>query len=118
VNGQLDPAKRPCDADTADTPEAGPVSRPAGLLAKLVAAVRPEFRAEDLVFDPRDPVFGGSACTVPGCVRPERKRGLCLSHRQRWLKGGKPDLAQFVATTTPHWHGHSRLGSCAITGCR
>ena len=31
---------------------------PAGLLEKLMAAVRPEFRADDLVFDPRDPVFG------------------------------------------------------------
>jgi hypothetical protein len=44
------------------TPAAGPARKyraPAGLLEKLVAAVRPEFRAEDLVFDPRDPVFGG-----------------------------------------------------------
>jgi hypothetical protein len=32
---------------------------PAGLLEKLVAAVRPEFRVDDLVFDPRDPVLGG-----------------------------------------------------------
>ena len=37
---------------------------PAGLLEKLMAAVRPEFRADDLVFDPRDPVFGGPACVV------------------------------------------------------
>ena len=42
---------------------------PAGLLEKLMAAVRPEFRADDLVFDPRDPVFGGAACVVGGCSR-------------------------------------------------
>jgi integrase len=87
------------------------------LLAKLVAVVRPQFRAEDLAFDPRDPVFGGPPCAVAGCVRPERKRGMCFSHRQRWLACGKPDLAVFVATTTPHWHGHRALGSCMIACC-
>jgi hypothetical protein len=50
---------------------------PAGLREKLMAAVRPEFRADDLVFDPRDPVFGGPACAVAGCDRPGRKRDLC-----------------------------------------
>src|SRR5258706_10500075 len=30
-----------------------------GLLGRLMAAVRPEFRADELVFDPADPVFGG-----------------------------------------------------------
>ncbi len=43
---------------------------PAGLLEKLMAAVRPEFRAGDLTFDPRDPVFGGPPCAVSGCGRP------------------------------------------------
>jgi len=95
---------------------AAPV-RPAGLPGKLMAAVRPEFRADDLVFDPRDPVFGGPACAVSGCVRPERKRGMCLSRRQRWLAAGKPDLGEFVATTRADWHGHRPLGSCVIAGC-
>jgi hypothetical protein len=36
--------------------------RPAGLLEKLLAVIRPEFRLEVLVFDPRDPVFGGPPC--------------------------------------------------------
>ena len=90
---------------------------PAGLLEKLVAAVRPEFRADDLVFDPRDPVFGGPACAVPGCGRPGRKRGLCLGHRQRWLASGEPELAAFIATTTADWHGHRRLAACVIAGC-
>jgi hypothetical protein len=97
--------------------DAGPVSRPVGLLAKLMAAVRPEFRAADLVFDPRDPVFGGPPCAVAGCLRPARKRGLCLSHRQRWLAAGKPDPTEFAATTPSDWHGHRRLEPCMIAGC-
>jgi hypothetical protein len=37
---------------------------PAGLPGKLLAAVRPEFRAVVLTFDPQDPVFGGPACAA------------------------------------------------------
>jgi hypothetical protein len=94
------------------------VGTPVGLLAKLMAAVRPQFRAEDLLFDPRDPVFGGPPCAVHGCARPQREHGMCFSHRQRWRVSGKPDLAVFVATTTPGWQGHLALESCAIPGCR
>jgi len=111
VSGRDGQAAGPRSAD------AGPIGRPAGLLQKLMTAIRPEFRADDLVFHPRDPVFGGPACAVSGCVRPGRKRGMCLSHRQRWLASGKPDLAEFVATTTADWHGHRSLGSCVIAGC-
>jgi integrase len=90
---------------------------PAGLLEKLLAAVRPQFRAEDLVFDPRDPVFGGPPCGVSGCGRPHRNRGLCLSHWRRWRSAGQPDLAAFTATAEPGWHGHLPLSSCVITRC-
>ena len=90
---------------------------PAGLLEKLMTAVRPEFRADDLVFDPRDPVFGGPACAVSGCDRTGRKRGLCLGHRQRWLASGEPGLAEFIAAATAGWHGHRPLASCVIAGC-
>ena len=55
-----------------DDAEAGQYRAPAGLLEKLMAAVRPEFRAGVLTFDPRDPVFGGPPCAVPGCERPAR----------------------------------------------
>jgi hypothetical protein len=61
----------------------------AGLLEKLMAAVRPEFRAGTLTFDPRDPVFGGPPCAVPGCERPARSRDLCWGHHQRWMSAGK-----------------------------
>jgi integrase len=105
-------------ADPAITPGAtGQSQVPPGLLEKLMAAVRPEFRAGDLVFDPRDPVFGGPACAVASCDRPRRKRGLCLGHRQRWLAAGKPGLAEFTATATADWHGHRPLAACVIAGC-
>jgi hypothetical protein len=71
---------------------------PAGLLEKLMAAVRPEFRSGVLTFDPRDPVFGGPPCTVPGCERPARARNLCWGHRQRWLTAGKPALVPMPGT--------------------
>jgi len=56
-----------------ETAGTGPHQAPAGLLEKLMAAVRPEFRADVLTFAPGDPVFGhGAACRVPQCGRPAR----------------------------------------------
>ncbi len=91
--------------------------RPHGLLEKLVASIRPEFRAGVLTFDPGDPVFGGPPCAVPGCDRPARSRNLCWGHRQRWHQAGKPDLAVFTATTSPQWSGHLPLPGCQVPGC-
>jgi hypothetical protein len=81
-----------------------------------MAAVRPGFRAADLVFDPRDPVFGGPPCVVNGCGRPHRRHGLCISHGQRW-RGSGLSLDEFTATADPGWHGHLPLSACAIAGC-
>jgi integrase len=89
-----------------------------GLLGKLMAKIRVEFRRDDLVFDATDAVFGAPGCAVDGCARPARQRGMCLGHRQRWTAAGKPDLAQFTAATSPHWYRHSPLGTCEIDGCR
>jgi integrase len=93
----------------------GPATtRPAGLLVKLMAVVRPEFRGDVLVFDPRDPVFGGPACAVPGCVRAARGQGLCPGHHQRWWRTeGRPDLARFIATTGSRVAG--RFGKSAAS---
>jgi hypothetical protein len=75
-----------------------------GLLGKLMAAVRPEFRADELVFDPADPVFGGGVCRVDGCARTARGHGICQGHRNRWASEGRPDLEAFIAATSPRWH--------------
>jgi integrase len=95
-----------------------PAPRPSGLLEKLMAAVRPEFRADDLVFDPRDQVFGGPACAVGSCDRPARSNQMCWGHRVRWDHANKPDLTEFLAATSAEWVGHRPLTSCAITDCR
>jgi len=55
-----------------DAAGAGQYRDPAGLLEKLMAAVRPEFRADELAFDPADSVFGGAVCQVTGCPRTAR----------------------------------------------
>ena len=107
----------PGNPDAAEPRQARQYRAPAGLLERLMAAVRPEFRAEDLVFDPRDPVFGGPPCAVSGCGRPHRSQGLCTSHSQRWRASGRPDLAGFTAAAEPGWHGHLPLSPCVIAGC-
>ena len=76
-------------------------SGPGGLLEKLLAAVRPEFRADELVFDPGDPVFGGQRCRIAGCGRAMQARGLCHAHYARWHDNGQPDLDHYIATAGP-----------------
>ncbi len=93
------------------------VGRPAGLLEKLVAVVRPPFRAEVLAFDPRDPVFGAPPCAVPDCGRPRRQRGLCTGHVHRWREHGYPDLAEFTAGANPQFWGQMALQRCIVDGC-
>ncbi|MFJ2136449.1 hypothetical protein ACIOMQ_37570 [Streptomyces sp. NPDC087845] len=41
----------------------------AGLLGKLMAAVRPEFRVDVFIPEPGELIFGLGACRVPGCPR-------------------------------------------------
>jgi len=50
------------------------------LLEKLMAAVRPEFRASIYLPGPGDPVLGAGPCTVPGCDLPGKEHGLCSAH--------------------------------------
>jgi len=87
-----------------------------GLLAALMAAVRPEFRGEALGFDPRDAVFGGPPCLVGGCERPGRNRGLCRWHYQQWCVK-KPDFGEFTATADPRWRPRSVPVACQVPGC-
>jgi integrase len=89
-------------------PAPGQLPGQPGLLEKLVAAVRPEFRASELVFDPRDPVFGGKPCLVPGCERTAIGRGLCQGHRQRWASAGRPGVREWAESTDPRWRKGTR----------
>jgi integrase len=88
-----------------------------GGLGRLMAAVRPEFRADVLVFPAADPVFGGGVCRVPGCRRAARGHGLCPGHHLRWASQGRPDLEVFAATTDPGWARQRPNGRCRAAGC-
>ena len=117
-----------------DAAGAGQYRAPAGLLEKLMAAVRPEFRAGELVFDPADPVFGGAICRVAGCSRTARGgRGPCSAHHDRWTgridepplaEAGAPGLlpgTRLQARRPPPAAVHASqrgLGTCRTSGCR
>jgi hypothetical protein len=88
-----------------------------GLLHKLMAAVRPEFRADVLVADATNPMIGPGPCAVAGCDRGINENGLCSGHRQRWVKAGRPDLPEFIATTDPRWHRQQPNLACRVEGC-
>jgi len=90
---------------------------PAGLLERLMAAVRPEFRPGELAFDPRDPVFGGKPCLVPACERPGVGHGLCHGHRQRWAAAGRPGIGEFTQSTASRWRKNAPLSRCRAPGC-
>jgi integrase len=92
-------------------------ARAHGLLEKLLAVVRPEFRQDVLAFGPGDPVFGGPPCKVAGCGRSGRIGGLCFGHDRRWRSQGKPDRGEFTAATAPRLKGHQMLESCRASGC-
>lgn len=83
-----------------------------------MSAIRPEFRQDDLTFDPRHPFFGGPACAVVGCDRPARSNRMCWGHSVRWTREVRPDLETFLATTPARWVGHRLLDACAVDGCR
>lgn len=97
-------------------PDAGEYRVPGGLLEKLMAVVRPEFRADVLAFDAADPVFGSPACMVGGCGRPSSSRGLCVGHEGRWRSCGRPPLEEFAATTAAEFAQSALLG-CRVPGC-
>ena len=88
-----------------------------GLLEKLMAAVRPEYRALVLVFDPSDPVFGAALCVVDGCGYPSRIHELCARHAQRWNHAGRPELAQFITQASPHRKGFAPPKQCRAAEC-
>jgi hypothetical protein len=101
------------------TPAAGRLgSSPAGLLGKLLAVVRPEFRVEVYLPGPDDPVLGWPVCSVPGCDRSRWQHGLCASHSRRWQDQGRPERDAFLANPGPELNGRRELLTCTVPGCR
>jgi hypothetical protein len=95
----------------------GPAER-AGLSARLLAAVRPEFRVEVLIPAAGDLILGTPPCRVNGCPHRQRHRGLCHAHHQRWKRQGRPDLDRFVAAADPTVVGRRSARSCLLAWCR
>lgn len=58
----------------------------AGLVSKLMADVRPEFRVDVCIPEPGELIFGLGACRVPGCPRQPRTRQLCRGHYYHWQR--------------------------------
>lgn len=88
-----------------------------GLLEKLMAAVRPEFRIDVYFPDPEDPVLGRRTCPVPECDRSVAENGLCGAHGLRWTSQGRPAMEQFLANPGPEVKGRRQLGRCLVDGC-
>jgi integrase len=82
-----------------------------------MAAVRAEFRADVLVADTTNPMFGPGPCAVAECGRAIAGHGMCSGHRQRWVTAGRPDLAVFIAETDPRWRRHQPNACCRVEGC-
>jgi hypothetical protein len=88
-----------------------------GLTERLLDALRPEFRAEALIFPPSDPVFGGGPCHVESCSRSARSCGLCAAHYYRWKKDGRPPLEAFAAKTDQRWARQRPNARCRAPQC-
>lgn len=95
-----------------------PARSASGLLGRLMAAVRPEFRVDVYFPDPGDRVLGRPVCRVPGCDRSGWEYGLCGGHGTRWRSQGRPDLQGFLAAPGPPLHGRNELTVCTVRGCR
>lgn len=89
----------------------------AGLLEKLLAAVRPQFRADLYVIDPDDPVLGRGTCAVDGCDRSRARLGLCSAHGARRHARGTPPLLEFLADPGPALNGRRELTTCTVPDC-
>jgi integrase len=109
---------RPGGAAVTTAQPTSPSAVGAGLLERLMAAVRPEFRVELLRPDQDDPVLGWKACAVGGCDRPGHDYELCRGHGLRWRKQGRPDRAVFLADPGPPLRGRAELTGCTVPGCR
>ena len=103
---------------TAAPEPGGAAGGQAGLLGKLMAAVRPEFRVDIYIPERGALVFDLAPCLVPGCVRQPRTRGLCKGHYYQWKDEGRPGIEAFAASADPEGLGRRELTVCLAPGCR
>jgi integrase len=97
-----------------------PAQGRAGLLERLMAVVRPEFRAGVYVPAPDDPVFVAEECAVADCDRTaaSTRQGLCNAHAIRFRQRGRPPMREFLADPGPPVRGRRSLAACVVDGCR
>jgi integrase len=92
----------------------------AGLLARLMEAVRPEFRGE-VFFPPRDsPVFFRGLCRIPSCptaMGTAASKQLCRRHYGRWLRLGRPELERWCEEEEAAAARRLAVRACEISGC-
>ena len=91
-----------------------------GLLAALMAAVRPNSAARSSGSTLRDPVFCGRPCLVDGCERPGRKQeAVCLALRpvvqaetghRAVRRRGRPRMAPAVGVAACQFPGCENAG--------
>ncbi|WP_308465157.1 tyrosine-type recombinase/integrase [Rathayibacter soli] len=89
-----------------------------GLLEKLMATVRVEFRVEVFVPDPHEPVLGVAECLADGCDRSVSQNRLCSAHARRWRAAGVGDVHEFAADSGPALTGRGQPSQCTVTGCQ
>ena len=109
---------RPGGAVVTGRPAASPAPDGSGLLARLMAVVRPEFRIDILVPEPGALIFNAGPCRVAGCLRMPWTRKLCRGHYYRWKQDGCPDMEVFAASACPDLLGRKELTECVVAGCR
>lgn len=86
--------------------------------ARVRAAVRPPFADARLMVDAADPTASSGPCRVSSCDRLSRGHGLCAGHHRRWVTAGRPELAEFAATTDPRWARQLPNRACRVEQCQ
>lgn len=109
----------PRGAGSSVTPAAAALTGPGGvgLLGKLLAQVRPQFRVEVLLPDPTDRVLGRPECLAAGCDRSGWENGLCGGHNRRWSAAGRPAMQDLLADAGRSLTGRCGLTHCTVAGC-
>ncbi|MFI7131586.1 hypothetical protein ACIBQ1_38330 [Nonomuraea sp. NPDC050153] len=97
-----------------------PLATGAGLLERLMATVRPEFRTGEEFYPPPDsPVFFQGICRIPACTRAVSfsVKGLCTHHYGRWRRAGMPDLEAWILCEDPTTRWRDNPPGCSVARC-